>query len=81
MDELRVKLQFGGYHHLVEADIKGFFDHSSLAAEASIHEEPGAGKPHAGIGAVLSGNWQSYRDQLLIPPLWGHDRVALLQRF
>jgi len=23
--------------------------HSSLAAEASIHEEPGAGKPHAGI--------------------------------
>ena len=29
-------------------------DHSSLAAEASIHEEPGAGKPHAGIcaGAV-----------------------------
>jgi len=26
----------------------------SLAAEASIHEEPGAGKPHAGIcaGAV-----------------------------
>jgi hypothetical protein len=28
--------------------------HSSLAAEASIHEEPGAGKPHAGIcaGAV-----------------------------
>ena len=29
-------------------------NHSSLAAEASIHEEPGAGKPHAGIcaGAV-----------------------------
>ena len=29
-------------------------DHYSLAAEASIHEEPGAGKPHAGIcaGAV-----------------------------
>ena len=29
-------------------------DHFSLAAEASIHEEPGAGKPHAGIcaGAV-----------------------------
>jgi hypothetical protein len=28
--------------------------HSGLAAEASIHEEPGAGKPHAGIcaGAV-----------------------------
>jgi len=36
----------------------------SLAAEASIHEEPGAGKPHAGICAGLSGNWQSYRDQL-----------------
>ena len=29
MDELRVKLKFGGYHHLVEADIKGFFDHLS----------------------------------------------------
>ena len=29
VDELRVKLQFGGYHHLVEADIKGFFDHLS----------------------------------------------------
>jgi hypothetical protein len=29
-------------------------NHSGLAAEASIHEEPGAGKPHAGIcaGAV-----------------------------
>ena len=40
-------------------------DHSSLAAEASIHEEPGAGKSHAGICAGLSGNWQSYRDQLL----------------
>jgi len=26
---LRVKLQFGGYHHLVEADIKGFFDNLS----------------------------------------------------
>jgi hypothetical protein len=36
----------------------------SLAAEASIHEEPGAGKPHAGICAGLSGNWQSYRAQL-----------------
>jgi hypothetical protein len=35
-------------------------DHSSLAAEASIQEElPGAGKPHAGICAVLPGNWQS----------------------
>jgi len=29
VDELRVKLQFGGYHHLVEADIKGYFDHLS----------------------------------------------------
>src|ERR1044072_4425153 len=26
---IRVKLQFGGYHHLVEADIKGFFDNLS----------------------------------------------------
>ena len=37
----------------------------SLGAEASIHEEPGAGKPHAGICAGLSGNWQSYRAQLV----------------
>jgi RNA-directed DNA polymerase len=29
VDELRVKLQFGGYHHLVEADIKGYFDNLS----------------------------------------------------
>src|SRR6185295_2977960 len=29
VDELRVKLQFGGYHHLVEADIKGLFDNLS----------------------------------------------------
>jgi len=29
VDELRVKLQFGGYHQIVEADIKGFFDHLS----------------------------------------------------
>jgi len=29
VDQLRVKLQFGGYHHLVEADIKGFFDNLS----------------------------------------------------
>ena len=29
VDELRVKLQFGGYLYLVEADIKGFFDHLS----------------------------------------------------
>jgi retron-type reverse transcriptase len=29
VDELRAKLQFGGYHHLVEADIKGFFDNLS----------------------------------------------------
>src|SRR5215218_5534453 len=28
VDELRLKLQFGGYHHLVEADIKGFFGQS-----------------------------------------------------
>lgn len=28
-DQLRVKLQFGGYHHVVEADIKGFFDNLS----------------------------------------------------
>ena len=41
-------------------------DHSNLAAEASIHEEPGAGKPHAGICAGLSGNWQSYRNQLFV---------------
>jgi len=27
----------------------------SLAAEASIHEEPGAGKPHAGICAWVVG--------------------------
>lgn len=26
VDQLTGKLQFGGYHHLVEADIKGFFD-------------------------------------------------------
>jgi retron-type reverse transcriptase len=31
VEELRVKLQFGGYHYLVEADIKGFFDHLSHA--------------------------------------------------
>ncbi len=29
VDQLTVKLQFGGYHHVVEADIKGFFDHLS----------------------------------------------------
>src|SRR5215510_7662033 len=29
VDELRIKLQFGGYHHMVEADIKGFFDNLS----------------------------------------------------
>jgi RNA-directed DNA polymerase len=28
-DQLTVKLQFGGYHHVVEADIKGFFDNLS----------------------------------------------------
>jgi RNA-directed DNA polymerase len=29
VDQLTVKLQFGAYHHLVEADIKGFFDNLS----------------------------------------------------
>lgn len=29
VDQLTVKLQFGGYHHVVEADIKGFFDNLS----------------------------------------------------
>ncbi len=29
VDQLSVKLQFGGYHHVVEADIKGFFDNLS----------------------------------------------------
>ena len=29
VEELDKKLQFGGYHHLVEADIKGFFDNLS----------------------------------------------------
>ena len=29
MDQLTVQLQFGGYHHVVEADIKGFFDNLS----------------------------------------------------
>jgi len=29
VDQLTVKLQFGGYHHLVEADIKSFFDNLS----------------------------------------------------
>jgi len=28
-DQLQLKLQFGGYHHVVEADIKGFFDNLS----------------------------------------------------
>src|SRR5216684_3506357 len=28
-EQLRAKLQFGGYHHVVEADIKGFFDNLS----------------------------------------------------
>jgi retron-type reverse transcriptase len=26
VDKLTVKLQFGYYHYVVEADIKGFFD-------------------------------------------------------
>lgn len=29
VEELTNKLQFGGYHHVVEADIKGFFDNLS----------------------------------------------------
>jgi len=29
VEELTTKLQFGGYHHIVEADIKGFFDNLS----------------------------------------------------
>jgi retron-type reverse transcriptase len=29
VDELRIKLQFGSYHQLMEADIKGFFDNLS----------------------------------------------------
>jgi RNA-directed DNA polymerase len=29
VDQLTVKLQFGGYYHVVEADIKGFFDNLS----------------------------------------------------
>jgi len=29
VDQLTVKLQFGGYHYVVEADIKGFFDNLS----------------------------------------------------
>jgi hypothetical protein len=33
----------------------GLSDHSSLAAEASIHEDRGAGKPHAGICAGAAG--------------------------
>jgi len=28
-NQLQIKLQFGGYHHVVEADIKGFFDNLS----------------------------------------------------
>jgi RNA-directed DNA polymerase len=28
-DQLQMKLQFGGYHHVVEADIKSFFDNLS----------------------------------------------------
>ena len=29
VDQLKRELQFGGYHHVVEADIKGFFDNLS----------------------------------------------------
>lgn len=68
VDKLTIKLQFGRYHRIVEADIRGFFNNIShermvrmlaeriddRAADASITEEPGAGKSHAGIcaGAV-----------------------------
>ena len=38
-------------------------DKQSLAAEVSIHEEPGAGNRTPGSVRGLSGNWQSYRDQ------------------
>ena len=31
VEELRLKLQFGGYHHVVEADIKGFFDNGYIS--------------------------------------------------
>jgi hypothetical protein len=39
---------------------------SSLAAEASIHEEPGTGNRTPGSVRGLSGNWQSYRNQLFL---------------
>jgi len=29
VDKLTVKLQFGKYNYVVEADIKGFFDYAS----------------------------------------------------
>ena len=35
VDDLRVKLQFGGYHYLVEADIKGFLELSSQCTSDS----------------------------------------------
>ena len=42
----------------------GLSDHSSLAAEASVHEEPVQENCTPGSVRGLSGNWQSYRDQL-----------------
>jgi len=29
VSKLTVKLQFGNYNHVVDVDIKGFFDHTS----------------------------------------------------
>ena len=49
-------------------------DHSALAAEANIHEEPGAGKPDPRICAALSGNWKAYRDQLVIAKPYGKNQ-------
>jgi hypothetical protein len=53
-------------------------DHSSLAAEASVHEEPDTGKPHAGICAGLSGYWQSYRDSRCPLLLVAHMKTGVL---
>jgi hypothetical protein len=49
VDELRDKLQFGGYHHLVEAEF----------TKSPVRENRTPGSVRG-----LSGNWQSYRDQL-----------------
>jgi hypothetical protein len=37
---------------------------ATRTAEASTTEEPGAGKPHAGICAGGAGNWRPYRDDV-----------------